>query len=339
VADRIKWSTAAVRLVPVLVTVLALVAAIAPGASARSEQPRARVVLFTFGCTQTDFVCTAFKRVLRRTGMSGRIVSPDSREDLVGTLSLLARQHYDLVIVDFFSADALTVVAPRFPKTQFALFDVPLTFVRGHPPNVQAVVHQPEEAAYLAGWLAARLEQRRPDKDVVGAVGGVRIPSVDDFIVGFRAGARRADPGITVLTGYSGDFTDPNKCDAIARSQIARGAGVVFNVAGACGIGALQAAKQGKVWGIGVDSDQSFLGPHILTSVIKHYDAGFLELLAQVRRGKFRGGGTTVLGLANGGAGLGRISPKVPAALRAELGRVRQEILDGRIRVPRTPRD
>jgi basic membrane protein A len=323
-----------VRLVPVLVAMLALLGAGAAGAWAHPEQTRARVVLVTSGCTQTDFICAGFMRVLPRTNVSARIVSPDFREDPVGTLSLLARQRYDLIIVDFNYTEALAEVAPRFPKAQFALFDLPLSEIGGHAPNVEGVVHRPTEAAYLAGWLAARLEQRRHGKDVVGAVGGIKIPSVDAFIDGFRAGARAADPGITVLTEYSNDFTDPNKCEAIARSEIARGAGIVFNVAGRCGLGTLEAAKQARVWGIGVDTDQSFLGPHILTSVLKRYDAGFRFLLKQVRAGKLRGGTTTVLSLRNGGAGLGRLSPKVPAALRAELDRLRQRIARGEIVVP-----
>jgi basic membrane protein A and related proteins len=137
-----------------------------------------------------------------------------------------------------------------------------------------------------------------------------------------------------VLVGYSHDFTDANACDAIASDQIARGAGVVFNVAGTCGLGALAAAKRAGVWGIGVDTDQSFLGPHILTSVMKRYDTGFVRLLRQLRAGTLRGGGTTVLTLRNGGAALGPISPRVPAALRTELDRLRQRIENGELTVP-----
>jgi basic membrane protein A len=258
-------------------------------------------------------------------------------EDPVGTLSLLAGSGYDLVIVGITHVDALAIVAPRFPKTRFALLDAPLSWVHGAR-NVEAIVHEPNEAAYLAGWLAARMEQRRHGKDVVGVVGGVEIPQVDDFVVGFRAGARAADPGIEVLTGYSHDFVDPNKCEAVAQSQIARGAGTIFNVAGLCGQGTLRAAEARGVWGIGVDADQSNLGAFILTSVVKNYDAGLARFFRQARDGTIRTGVTTVLGLRQGGAGLGRISPKVPASLRAELERVRARIIAGAIHVPLAPR-
>jgi basic membrane protein A len=323
------------RLNSVLVAALALAAAFTPAAHGARADDHPPVVLVTSDCTASNFICGPFLRELRRSGVRGRIISPDDREDPVGTLSLLARQGYRLIIVDILHAYALKTVAPRFPHTRFAVFDGSFDLLGVNPPprNVQEIVQQPRDAAYLAGWLAARLEQRRKGKDVVGAVGGVAVPPVQDFITGFSAGARAADPGIRVIVEYSDDFADPNKCAAIARSQIAQGAGVVFNVAGVCGLGTLAAAKKAGVWGIGVDSDQSFLGPHILTSVIKGFDAGFNVLLTQVRRGKIRVSGTTELGLREGGARLGRISPSVPAALRAEIARLRRRIIDGDLHV------
>jgi basic membrane protein A len=303
-------------------------------AYARSEQEQRRVVFVTDNCSGPNFLCPPFERALRQTGVSGRIVSPDAREDPVATLALLARQGYGLIIVSVTWANTLAQVAPRFPQARFAILDAPLADVRGRPANVQAVLIRTNEAAFLAGWLSARLEQRRPGRDVVGVVGGYSVQPVDDFIVGFRAGALFASPKVSVLTGYSDDFADPNKCEAIARSQIARGAGTVFNVAGLCGLGALRAAKRAGVWGVGVDTDQSALGAHILTSVVKRYDVVMLALVKQVRDGRIRHGLTTALTLRQGGATLGRISPKVPPALRADLIRLRSRIVAGEIRVP-----
>jgi basic membrane protein A len=326
------------RLAALLSVALMLIGIVTFDASAGREQNGARVVLVSSGCSGASPICGPFARAARRTGVTARMYSPAMLEDPVGTLSLLAGAGYDLVIVDITHVDALAIVAPRFPKTRFALFDAPLSWLSGRHRNVEAIVHEPNEAAYLAGWLAAKMEQRRTGKDVVGVVGGVPSPQVEDFIVGFRAGARAADPGIGVLTGYSHDFVDPNKCEAVAQSQIARGAGTIFNVAGLCGLGALRAAKAAGVWGIGVDADQSGLGPYILTSVVKGFDAGFATLFTQAREGTIRTGVTTVLGLRDGGARLGRISPKVPASLRAGLERVRARIIAGAIHVPIAPR-
>jgi basic membrane protein A len=304
-------------------------------AVAAGTGPRPRVALVTYNCGAGNIVCSAFEAAIRRTGIRGRIISPDPREDPVGTLSFLAAQGYDPVIVDSIHSDGLAVVAARFPRTHFVLFDAPLSSVHVRTKNVRAIVDEPQGAAYLAGWLAARLEQRRPGPDVIGAIGGLPVPAVADFITGFTAGAKHADPRITVLRSYSNDFVDTHKCAALARTQIARGAGVVFDVAGACGLGALAAAKAAGIWGVGVDTDLSGLGPFILTSVIKRYDVAFAMLLRESGRGTPSArGGTTVVGFRQGGATLGRISAKVPASLRVELRSLRAQLLAGQIAVP-----
>ena len=140
-----------------------------------------------------------------------------------------------------------------------------------------------------------------------------------------------------MLVDYSNDFVDASKCAALARSQIAKGAGAVFDVAGDCGLGALAAAKEADVWGIGVDREMSSLGPHILTSVLKRFDVGFLTLLRKAQAGELPDGADTVLTLRGGAVGLGRISPKVPAGDRRELDRLRRQIIAGKIRVPDAP--
>jgi len=305
--------------------------------AAAAPRERPRVILVTRPCVTLNFLCPPFLRALRRTGISGKVIAPDAREDVVATLSLVAKRGYGLIIVDINYVDALGEVAPKFPQAHFAILDVPLRYVPGQPSNVRATLIRTNEAAFLAGVLAARMDERDPGRDVVGAVGGLPIQPVDDFIVGYRAGARHASPHVRVLVDYSGDFSDPTKCEAVARRQIARGASVVFNVAGACGLGTLQAAKTSGVWGIGVDTDQSHLGRHILTSVVKHYDVEVARLLREVKAGRLRTGLTTSVTMRDGGAGLGRISPMVPQSIRDELDRVRARIVDGEIRVPGAP--
>jgi basic membrane protein A len=166
----------------------------------------------------------------------------------------------------------------------------------------------------------------RASGGVISSVGGDEIPTVDRFIAGYQAGAKKANSRITILNGYTRDFL------------IAKGSGVVFQVASACGLGALEAAGEQGVWGIGVDVDQSFLGSHILTSAAKRLDVAVYETVAAFRRGTFRTGGTAVFSLRNDGVGLGAISPKVPRSFLAELKRVRAQIVAGAIRIPTTVR-
>lgn len=330
-----------------LLAVTAAIALLTTGGAAADAQrgsaattPSVVLVLGgTAGCVG-DFeriVCDGFRRALRGSGVTGRIVSPTRRENPETTLEVIARQRSDLVIVfglDYY--DVLGRVARRQPATRFAIVDAPRNEVRGVARNVQGVVFRTSEAAYLAGWLAARLERARPGRDAVGVVAGFAIPSVTDFVIGFRAGARRGAPGIKVLLTYTEDFVDASKCEATARRQVARGAGALFNVAGACGLGTLEAARQAGVWGIGVDTDQSFLGPHILTSVVKRFEAGFRILLRQVQRGRIRTGRDTVLTLADDAVGLGKVRREVPGSLRKELVRLQGRIARGEISVPGT---
>src|SRR5207302_9155285 len=130
-----------------------------------------------------------------------------------------------------------------------------------------------------------------------------------------------AFPKVQPVNGYAQSFDDQAKCKEVALNQIGRGSVVVFQVAGNCGLGALDAAKEQHVWGIGVDADQSFLGPHILTSATKKVDRAVFLAIKSVKDGKFHGG-DAVYGLREGGVGLGKVSPKVPRSEVAAVKRI-----------------
>jgi basic membrane protein A len=319
----------------------ALAATLAATATARPEAsaaPPTRVIVVTDGgCStvSTLRLCESLRAAMRRTGVTGRVVAPSLRENVDDFLGLIARQGYERVILfSLYFNPAVGAVMKRHPNVRFAIIDGSARDVPGRPRNVRGVIFRTSEAAYLAGWLAGKLEQRRAGPDVVGVVGGLPIPTVRDFAIGFAAGARRAAPGITVLEAYSNDWLDRTKCGALARRQIARGAGTVFNVAGECGLGTLDAAREAGIWGVGVDSDQASLGPHVLTSVLKNFEAGFVTILREVQEHRVSRSRDTVLTMRDGAVGLGRISPKVPRPLVTQLETVRRRIVAGEIRVP-----
>ena len=160
---------------------------------------------------------------------------------------------------------------------------------------------------------------------------GFKEPPVDRFIAGYRAGATAAVPGTKVKWGYSQDWDDQAKCKELALNQIAAGSKVVFQVAGGCGLGALLAAKQQKVWGVGVDGDQSFLGPHVLTSALKGVDSAVFLTSKAVQDGTFTGGNNAVFGLDQDGVGLGTFSPKANEADIEATKKIEQQIADGEI--------
>jgi basic membrane protein A len=277
------------------------------------------------------------KRAQAQFGVQGEVFQTKAAQEYVPNLSTFARRGYDLTVgVGFTEAIAIDTVANTFPNSKFTIVDVDQTEEPHKPPNLLGLLFKEQETGYLVGYLAGLEEKRRPGKDVIGSVGGEKQPPVDRFIAGYRAGARAADPGITLLNGYSQDFADLAKCKQIALNQIEQGAGVVFQVAGGCGLGALDAAKEKHVWGIGVDADQSFLGPHILTSAVKRVDTAVFDAIKLVKDGKFRGGNIT-FGLKDNGVAIGKISPKVPKAEVAKVMQVRADIISGKIKnIPKT---
>src|SRR5438034_2145337 len=266
-----------------------------------------------------------------KLGVQYKVNLSASSGEYVPNLTDFARKGYDLTIgVGFTEANAIDTVAAQFPKSKFAIVDVDQTTEPHKPPNLLGLLFREQEVGYLAGYLAGLEEKRRPGPDVVGSVGGQKQPPVDRFIAGYQAGAKAADPGIKTLNGYSEDFADQAKCKQVALNQIEQGAGVIFQVAGGCGLGALDAAKEKGVWGIAVDADQLFLGPHILTSAVKRVDTAVYDAIKLVVDGKFKGG-NIVFGLKDNGVGIGKISPKVPQSEVAKINQVRADIISGKI--------
>jgi basic membrane protein A len=270
-------------------------------------------------------------RAQRELGIDQRVYQAKSTQEYVPNLSTFARQSYDLTIgVGFTEATAIDTVATNFPNSKFAIVDVDQTEEKHKPANLLGLLFKEQETGYLVGYLAGLEEKRRPGKDVIGSVGGQKQPPVDRFIAGYQAGAKAADPGIVTLNNYSEDFSDQAKCKQIALNQIEQGAGVIFQVAGGCGLGALDAAKEKSVWGIGVDADQAFLGPHILTSAVKRVDTAVFDAIKFVVDGKFKGGNIT-FGLKDNGVAIGKISSKVPKSEVAKVMQVRADIIAGKI--------
>jgi basic membrane protein A len=282
------------------------------------------------GFNHLSFV--GLQRAERELGITPRVYQAKSTQEYVPNLSTFARNGFDLTIgVGFTEATAIDTAANTFPRANFAIVDVDQTQEPHKPPNLLGLLFREQETGYLVGYLAGLEEKRRAGPDVIGSVGGQKQPPVDRFIAGYQAGAKAADPGIKLLNGYSEDFADQAKCKQVALNQIEQGAGVIFQVAGGCGLGALDAAKEKGVWGIGVDADQSFLGPHILTSAVKRVDTAVFLAIKSVVDGNFKGGNMT-FGLKDNGVGIGKISPKVPDSEVAAVNKVRADIISGKIK-------
>ena len=278
-----------------------------------------------------ELAYNGLKRAERELGIKGRVVEANSAADYVPNMTTLARQGYDLIIgVGFAQGDAIAAAAKRFPDTNFAIVDVDQASLKGKPANVQGLLFREQQVGYLVGYLAA-LTARRAGAESISAVGGFKEPPVDRYIAGYRAGADAAVPGTKVTWGYSQDWEDQAKCKEMALNQIAAGSKVVFQVAGGCGLGALSAAQDERVWGIGVDADQSFLGPHVLTSALKGVDSAVFLTIKALQDGTFKGGKNVDFGIDQDGVGLGKVSPKANKQDVAATQKVEQKLADGEI--------
>lgn len=325
-----------------LAAVAGLAMFVGQGASAPRSKAPLRVGLIGLpgnGGQLATYPVAGLRRAVRELGIQGTVLTPPAKEGFAPSLASFGRQGYDLVFsLTFQQAYDAVRAATRFTHTRFVLVDVSTKELEARPHNVLGLVFQEQQVGYLVGYLAALMEDRRSGRHIVSTVGGIKFPPVDRFIAGFQAGARKADPKITLLNAYSDDFADPARCKRVAEGQIAQGSGVVFQVAGTCGLGALDAAREHHVWGIGVDGDQSLLGPHILTSAVKRWDAAIFETVRALKDGTLPWSGTRFLTLENGALALGKVSPRVPRAYVVRVEKIRRDIIAGRIKnIPGTP--
>jgi basic membrane protein A and related proteins len=241
-------------------------------------------------------------------GVEGRVLISKSNADYTPNLTTLAQQKYDLVIsVGFLMAEATEKVAGKFPDTKFAIVDGSAAGMKSKPTNVEGLLFAEQEAGYLVGYLSG-LYAKDNDVTTVGSIGGQKIPPVDHYIAGYQAGAKKADPSIKTLNGYSQDFVDQAKCKEIALDQISKGAKVVFQVAGQCGLGVLDAAKEKSVQGIGVDADQGYIGPQVFTSALKKVDVAVFNAIKGVQEDKYTGGQDVLNNVKSGGIGYGKLN-------------------------------
>jgi basic membrane protein A and related proteins len=241
-------------------------------------------------------------------GIEGRVLISKSNADYTPNLTTLAQQKYDLIIsVGFLMAEATEKVAGKFPNVKFAIVDGSAAGMKSKPKNVEGLLFAEQEAGYLVGYLSG-LYAKDNNVTTVGSVGGQKIPPVDHYIAGFQAGAKKANPSIKTLNAYSQDFVDQAKCKEIALDQISKGSKVEFQVAGQCGLGVLDAAKEKSVQGIGVDADQGYIGPQVFTSALKKVDVAVFNAIKGVQENKYTGGQDVLNNVKSGGIGYGKLN-------------------------------
>ena len=265
-------------------------------------------------------------------GVKPTVLQSSSGADYIPNLTKLATAGNKLVIaVGFLMAAPLEKVAKQYPKTHFAIIDSP----GGTPPdtakNIEGIEFAEQQAGYPAGYLAG-LYMKKNGFDTASTVGGQSIPPVDHYIAGFQAGVQAADPSAKLLNAYSQDFVDESKCKELALNQIQAGSKVVFQVAGACGLGAISAGVANKTQVIGVDADQSYLSSqYVLTSAEKRVNTGVFTAIKDLQNGKFSS--NLHENIKNGGVGIGKIDA-AGAPFKSQVDAVIAKMKAGKIKPP-----
>ncbi len=307
----------------------------AAGARQAGDRIRVGIVFDSGGKDDHSFNTAAWeggRRAARELPVELRTAEPGDPASIEPAVRAFAERGYDLTIgVGFAQAPVLEDVARDYPRLAFAVVDGVV-----QRPNVASLVFREHEGAYLVGMIAARVSK----SGVLGFVGGMDIPLIHRFAVGYAEGARAAVPGARVLANYAGvteaAWNNPGRGKELAAAQISQGADVIFAAAGNTGLGVFDAAEQYGVYVIGVDSNQNWIKPgHVLTSMVKRVDNAVYQIIADRVAGHFHGG-IHAYGLADGGIGYAMDSYNrglIPDAVLREVEAARRRIIAGSLRV------
>ena len=261
----------------------------------------------------------------------------------------VSEQDWDLIIGGTFSlSETLGEVAEQYPDKKYILFDASLPYENGSYANVYSIQYKQNEGSYLGGLLAASLlESGLPEGTGanLGFLGGMEIPVINEFLVGYVAGAQSVNPDIKVSVSYVGSFTDAAKGKELGLAQYRAGVGIGFIAASQAGLGQVSAAAETGQYVLGVDSDQEAifaesdpaLASRVVSSVLKTVDASLIRAYDLYREGKLPFGTVETVGLAEGAVGIVQTgnfatlaSPEIIAAIKA----AEAAIIAGEIEVP-----
>lgn len=252
-----------------------------------------------------------------------------------------AREDYDILIVGTEQMKGLLQeVAPKYPDKKFIIYDASVNYTECDCRNVYSVLYAQNEGSYLAGVYAGLMTK----SGIIGAVGGKDTSVINDFIVGYKQGAKAARPDIEVLVAYADSWNDSAKGETLALEMYRQGADIIFQVAGATGMGVFKAAQESSRYAIGVDSDQALIIEHtdpelakvILTSMMKNVDQSLCRALKLYLEGRLVFGQAEHLGIKEGGIGLARnkyYENATPADIRARVDKAEDDVRNGVIEV------
>ena len=306
-----------------------------------SQAKTMRVALvLSGGMGDRSFLDSAYRGLTwadEKLDIKTRYIEPKGPEEYQPSIRAMAQAGYDLIItIAFGMLDATNTIADQFPNTNFAIVDAV-----SDRPNVASLVFKEHVGSYLVGVIAGKMTKT----NTIGFVGGMEIPLIKRFELGFIEGVKAVNPTAKILSGYAGAFDDPGKGKELGLSQYKREADIVYHAAGKTGEGVIEAAKEVDQYVIGVDSDQCHIAPdHMLASMMKMVDVAVFNTIQDLVNGDFKPG-LKVYGLEENAVGPCHLYPDLldlsehkdcpglDEAIKA-AEEYRDKILAGEIEVP-----
>lgn len=246
------------------------------------------------------------QRAVEDFGIELRSLEGTTAAEWEANLVAACEEGYDLIIgASSNIADYIVEHGPNYPDTKFAVIDTTVDL-----PNVQSISFAQNQGSFLAGAAAAMFTEKTDiegvnEDAIIGWVGGMDIPVLHDFYVGYEQGAKYINPDITILQAFAGTWSDPLRGKELTLAQYEQGADIVMNVASGTGTGVLEGAAESGLYAIGVDLNQDADQPgHVLTSMVKRVDNACYLVIESVVNGTFEGGSTRYLDLEEGGVSL-----------------------------------
>lgn len=280
------------------------------------------------------------KRAVDDFGIELKSLEGTTAQEWESNLVAACEDGYDLIIgASSNIADYITEHGPEYPDTKFAVIDTTVDL-----DNVESISFAQNQGSFLAGAAAAMFTQKTDipgvnDDHIIGWVGGMDIPVLHDFYIGYEQGAKYIDPDITILQAFAGSWTDPLKGKELTLAQYEQGADIVMNVASGTGTGILEGAKEAGLYAIGVDLNQDEDQPgSVLTSMVKRVDNACYLVIQSVVDGTFEGGTTQYLSLKEGGVSLTdftvmkeALGEKFPEDIVEKCNELSEKIVSGEI--------
>ncbi len=295
-----------------------------------------------------DSVWAGIQKAVKDFGIEARVIQSMEMADYIPNLEEAVKSGADLIVaVGFLIRDSVEEVAKKYPSAKFVMIDAVVD-----SPNVASMVFREQEIGFVTGAFVALMTKTGK----VGWVGGMFIPPVERFEVGYRAGIEfvneNFNKNVKVLIAYVGSFENVPKAKSLALQQFAQGADIVFAGGGKNTLGIFEAAKEYSLkyekkdgirrFAIGVDQDQDWIQPgYILTSAMKRVDVAVYSAIEKLVKGEFKGG-VYSLGLKGNYLSLSPMKYTrrfVPERILKIVEKVKKLVEDGVIVPPKTRKE